>query len=1128
MSGTTATAIANDLGVRLEFVICIEGVEVLLTTGDPSAALTAWEGTDWDTMGDGAIGGASIMWKRRQELEPWSPEIKADSMSFSVQDTTGGSNFTTFGQLVFGSGAGSETRLNEDLDCTETHVSALATATFGDNGTIHIGTEAIPYTNTTSILFSPCTRGAFSPFQADTDDPNRFGRVHPMPQVGDGYVTKPLISSRQREWVGRWVGVWAHRVVGSTFDTKAQAQLVWAGKIVGLRDSEAGLTYVDCAGAPAALQDCLLLRQQYVADLRMGIWLSDGMTFSAGDRDGGAVLNADDLVVVASGASGNNEVNAGLYTLDDLAGVVNKWFADEVAASRLNLTWQWNPRQQTPDGLRSRLTWTAGSATDNGAALLVPDAVSRFMGYGNLLTRFVDTVEFDGSESYFDSPETPFRSLGHSLSYIEVENIRGSWFANEDWLPDGNVVPGVADQGIIEVGGAWALVARIDSGTFQVWDQASVKKFGARPWSESSVFEELRADQTSPILVKQIAVLSGPFDSLLTKILASTGTEGYNHATYDCLPAQLGAAIPWELLGDGWTSSLGALAEGTGGITMIIDRPTKLAEKISGDMAARFATVVWKNQGLRVTTWAPPTTAMVEHTFTEQSKARPLDADDDLRTVTDDEDKYLVNQVKLQFNRIPGTDTYRDVVTIVDHDSIARYGAGKPVTIDLCNTYAFGGSDPYLETLVDLVASTLPLFSRPLRLLRVTVNQTKFEGIAPGDVAQISDDHARDPATGNRGLSGKPALVVRHDSDWGGYEVDSEGTRNQRGQVDLLIMNRDRIVAYSPCAQVDETQANGGYNAGTSTLTCYAHQHSESTASVDVSHFVAGDKVLVIEVDPDSPSSYLSWQRTILSVNAGSNTITLTSGLSSPSWDSAKKYRVISQKYSSAQTSQQSKAYQADDADHLVQDVISAYEYGSAANVAATWTADTGAELVELAANDYFGDGCPLDTGAERAIARGINNLVSYRTAPVQPTLYREWLQADAEAVRQVLAIEPFFFGSGHLVGGQRYLNVRLWVKRASAGDPVKLWVSLCRERPTGSSWVIGDPDAPAYQLNGPYDQVEYSVSSTTAAITALGELTLKVVDPHSGIGYIVIEGEENAQTLGLAMCQVGEFEQAA
>ncbi len=44
---------------------------------------------------------------------------------------------------------------------------------------------------------------------------------------------------------------------------------------------------------------------------------------------------------------------------------------------------------------------------------------------------------------------------------------------------------------------------------------------------------------------------------------------------------------------------------------------------------------------------------------------------------------------------------------------------------------------------------------------------------------------------------------------------------------------------YVPCAQVDETQANAGYNAGTKVLTCYAHEHSESSENADASRFPA-------------------------------------------------------------------------------------------------------------------------------------------------------------------------------------------------------------------------------------------------------------------------------------------------
>src|SRR5438094_843527 len=63
-----------------------------------------------------------------------------------------------------------------------------------------------------------------------------WGEHHRQGLAANGVTLAPIVSAQPRAWVGKWVGVWLHREVGGVLDVKAQAQLVYFGRIVEIRD----------------------------------------------------------------------------------------------------------------------------------------------------------------------------------------------------------------------------------------------------------------------------------------------------------------------------------------------------------------------------------------------------------------------------------------------------------------------------------------------------------------------------------------------------------------------------------------------------------------------------------------------------------------------------------------------------------------------------------------------------------------------------------------------------------------------------------------------------------------------------------------------------------------------------
>jgi hypothetical protein len=415
-------------------------------------------------------------------------------------------------------------------------------------------------------------------------------------------------------------------------------------------------------------------------------------------------------------------------------------------------------------------------------------------------------------------------------------------------------------------------------------------------------------------------------------------------------------------------------------LTVVLTEPTKLSEAFGCELVARTAQVVWKNGGLRMTTWGTPTTATAIHSLTEADKAAPRDAVDKNRTAGNDTTEHLVNLMILNYDRIL-SDGYRSHLNLIDRGSGDDFGE-KKVEIDLSSRFlsqggtgsrGVSGQDGPITELAARLEQTMGYFTRPLRVLRRTIARPFFEDVAPGDYCTISDNFARDPATGRRGMSNKPGLIIRHFVDWGGFEPGARTVRPMTGEVDILILPIDGVAPYAPCAEVDHAAAGGGYNAGTKVLTCEAHAHSNTGETHDAARFAVGAKVLVIEVDPDNPAAPQSWNDTVAAQSG--DTMTMTTGLAL--FDSAKRYRVVSRDYANATGAQQANVYQADDADARVEDTIDAYLYAApGTNTYVTPSSpDTGAEPVALYAQAAYGDGVPLDTGYERDVARLVNNL---------------------------------------------------------------------------------------------------------------------------------------------------------
>jgi hypothetical protein len=301
-------------------------------------------------------------------------------------------------------------------------------------------------------------------------------------------------------------------------------------------------------------------------------------------------------------------------------------------------------------------------------------------------------------------------------------------------------------------------------------------------------------------------------------------------------------------------------------------------------------------------------------------------------------------------------------------------------------------------------------------------------------------------------------------------------------------------------------------------LTCEAHAYSEASEAADASHMSAGRKVRVMQRDPANSASPLSWDDVVASQTG--NTVTLTTGLTSPTYDAGLSYRIYWDDYADALSEQRIHAYQADDADGMVANLRVPYEYVAIGGQRA-FTANAASDAIEMLPDASFGDGRALDVGHETAIVRLINNLMDLKTAISTPYIGQTemaGLGVDGGATWRLLDVRAVNFTVDKMVDMQRLLSVAPHLK-SSDGASASVRISLCRTPPKGDT--LDDVDR-----GGLYADATFTTSSTTYATPTAQQLPIKgVPDPNRGVAYIVLEGTVKAKTYGISICQEGPRE---
>jgi hypothetical protein len=1161
-------------------VVAIEGCKHLLSDAPAASVAAAWAGTDFAEAD--VLGGVFVELSNTHSISPDDPFASGGRCVIRVMDDSP-DHADTFGLYVHKRNAGDKTTLSLTADRNDTTLTVRRTADFPSSGTAYVGTEAIGYTGTSVGAFTGVTRGKFSPFGCDSSGSggSRFARHHRVSYDVNTTLSNPVVTDVPRNWMGKGVAVYLHTWDEATqqLNTRARAQLIYVGRIVGIADdADTMSTVIDVEHIAEDFKRGVVGKDLLAADVAPGIRIVAGRKFQYSDTvfsSPAAGGNASDLNVVASGASGAYQMNEGFYTGDELAGILSRWLAqaktDAAIAGYISVGYAVSAGNV---GLRSKIWYRFESASTVNASfgMTMPGEVAAFFGFSDgessPIGQSVNVSKQDKTNKsgikqgdYVPFHTMVFKPLGPgrtgnefattSLSY-ELENVRGTFVSQYGFLPASikASAPAGTDWGIFLLDDKVLMVA-----SYQVVAgppyEVSIRNAWIAPFqlaadnsTDALGYLGRRIDEPpAAVTLRQVLILEGQFKDIVNRIVYSTGATGYNHGTYDVFGAGVGIGIPGSLLGPEWERSLENLPCADSPIAVVIDEPTKFADLFRDDFMLRRAFVRWHDQGFEFGTWRTPLVALAEHELTESNKAAPADASENHRIASQETDQWHYPTVKIDYSRDFGgsrSATYLKSIQIEDQAGTDGSGnTGRTLNLKMRNTFAqYAQAGAAVEELIKEYMAGLPMFSRPSRMISRSIDMRYFETVAVGDICTITDLFARDPLTGVRGITSRAGIVTRISYDLGGPRPDG-GVRPMYGEIELFFLDTQRGGVYAPAAEVHDLINYGGYAAGYNATTkqlwlkrtAYAFGAVINTirgpitytTERDARSFVVGDKITIVERDPANTASPTTWNDTIAAIDG--DVLTLTTGLAG--WSATKLYRVIPQAYGSVTARQQDYVYQADYLDEMIVDTEIADQYSSAVEtVAFTPTAST--EKAELVADLTWGDGKALDVGTDAALARSINAFIDYKSAHQAPFLWENVLGPVDETSTEwaCFFFGPVYCGTEHLSSTvTRVLRVAPWF-RSRTGSTGKIRVTICSVVPTqppgGNRYLPGEQFRDAMFSDRFSQSTEWSTTSTTWQTGAAVDLNLNCKDLQWGYVWLIVQGTGYVQCRGLAQLTEG------
>lgn len=1158
---TTTLAALQAGNARLEFVIAIDGWDHLISNAPQSLVQAAWASTDWASKT--VIDGLTIELDNNQKLNPWNPFEGGGRLVFRVQPDAG----DTFGIALARTDDGAETVLSE----TATRTSTLFVGFLDDfpaTGEAHIGVECFSYgfvggRRFQQALGSPLgsNRGKYVAHGVQNSTTTygavRFSEHHRVATQDNGVRLAPVISEQPRTWKGRRVSLWAHVYESDgSLNTKSDALCLFIGELTEPQDTETGHAEVLCEHLLSKIPKTTIGRETWQATVDYGMRLQTGQRFKFKDDNDTTTLTANDLVVVARDASGTNEVNAGQYGHEEISSIINAWLAGETAAGRIHGNYTFGSPEDVNGTPRSVMHYfIPGSATTPCWFRLDWPAQgwAHWFGFHNQVA-LVGQHSCGGSHREESLAQVkPFDFVGGDLNgtlRIAVQDQAGLFLNQRATMPAGakallnsSNIPGDSSTSyglfVLECETPLVLLGTVQGNELRRV-RVLTSSFGGDLGGHVALYQAKVPVGAGPPKLRQLFVHEAPLGLMMKWLFYSTGSPAYNSQSHDVLPYGQGLNIPYDALGTEFEHSCDAMPGADQIVTVVLDRPRTVSDLFRADLVMRNAHLVFREGKFRFVSWTTPSSAVVSTVLDESNKAEPIGTRISQKTASVLDSSFVKNLVKINYNRdltkaIGGGEDVFLARPLVLEDATSvddQGGIPTPVTLDLRNV--FNDTDQVGQGVRALTAgllSWLPWWSRPLWKIRRSIAPTLYEGFGVGDTPAVTDPHVREPTTGARGIVTRPGLVIGHR-----YQIQTAPAPAKirfSGEVDIVFTHNERIFAYAPCADVDETKNDGGFTAGWDgsggsgmTLQFKAHAHSESSEDVDVEHFVTGDRAKLIEVDPDDPDAADVFDLVVDVVDAPNNRIVFTAAISL--FDINKRYRLVYDSYNDTQSSQRIKSFQAGENRTIGQSSPpDAYGAQSTSSTVGTPTLYDHTRLPELIATASYGPnvGAGRDCGYDKELSLLLDNMMDHQTRRSGPSLVVTTASSDSALSFdgwQILRVIPVFIGD--LVYGallQRYLWISpRWGSLATPNASVQLRVWLSGYPPTGDGFQNLDGAEPGYSIKAPAVSNSWSIWSNAAAANWITDtpksFPLRTFNGHQYV-FVIVEGTRYATFAGLS-----------
>jgi hypothetical protein len=1030
-------------------------------------------------------GGLHIVGKTGQAIELFDPSLNSDNLTIKILDKDG----ELFETMMAGSRANAgdySSFITSDVTNSDTTINVKSTVGLAASGEVHIGHECISYVSTGSTTIGVLSRGVYSLFGSG------FGRYHRMSEDVTGDDTNaPKITSWPRAWYNRRIGIYVHAKEDGAWTDREDSLLLWAGNITSWREDGNGVVQI--------------VLQSVISDLS-GEVFADQFTAKLGT--GRSLANTAEektlrifTTITNGGGYIEYDLTADLTDLPDPPGPVadpgsryhwSEWIAIvQHQFSKWQVDGDIDPDHRVSIGVVEtetgprvsiKLEDLGGGATGTALVGMHKDWL-RLLGFsdGQNAGQFIDTN-------------------GTRLAHVLLERTgtgtdtfeRIAQDAPIDYHDPGRLDPG-GRFGVIDARGTWVIqptdtlkepyqpeiplgLPAVTSSTegflaiannnviaiqdYDEDDDDSTKgifmvRLVPRPTGPRSINPEVRVgDGESAPEVRQVWLEGGPAGEVLLRIMLSTGTPGYN-GTYDVYGPGFGLGLPEDMVN---VSSFESLRDR---FEFCLEKPKSFGDVLEGILAATGRYVIWKDGQIALSRAGFDTPNVADIIELDESNKAKFD---DICEVTYSSDT-IINSIALKFGphelvtaaevvsgSAAGDRAIAKTIIVESAASVSDYRRRKTMEVE-----CIGLQDP--KSWADYVAApAIAYFSRPAAKIKRTFNY-KVLHLAPGDICKITDNRIVDPTTGLRGVAGLACWVSSVEYDW------DSGV----GTVELVFVPdhpASRYCQYSPSARVTT------YFTGTSSLIVQAHAYSRSGEGVDASYFSAGDKVRIIELSPTDITNPVVYpaggtEATIQSVNAGANTIVLTSDPTGGSGLSGTMSWVLEAgRVTEVVTTQRDKAFIASAASG------ENYTTGFATNDARRWAGSTNrfyfnhdstpptyTEMMVRQPTVATTKGRPLSAHVLHHISNSLNNHLAYKSRPIY---INELLRSEGNTypthnatTKKCLTFwyVPLFGSDRTIIGGPRDLVVKVLLgKQSSTGTSATCVITSSPSLPTDQS----------------------------------------------------------------------------